>query len=148
VVLAAILMAFAAVLAGPLAIPPTAARVAGHSGLVAVVPPETAGGDLRLVFSEPMEARFSGANLISADGSVVTANVGRIDPSDAHVMLIAEPAATAPEELSVAWRALSAADGHVTSGAFPVPSPGSAGGGAGTATRGHTGGHLSLEVLA
>jgi copper transport protein len=148
VVLAAILMAFAAVLAGPLAIPPTAARVAGHSGLVAVVPPETAGGDLRLVFSEPVESRFSGADLISADGSVVTANVGRIDSSDAHVMLIAEPAAAASEELSVAWRALSAADGHVTSGAFPVPSPGSAGGGAGTATRGHTGGHLSLEVLA
>jgi putative copper export protein len=95
-----------------------------------------------------MESRFSGADLISADGTVVSPNVGRIDPSDTHVMHVAEPAAGAPEGLSVAWRALSAADGHVTSGAFPVPSLGSAGSGPGTATRGHTGGHLSLEVLA
>lgn len=146
--IAATVLACAAVLAGPLAPAGPAARVAGHSGLVAVVPPETAGADLRLVFSEPMESRFSGADLISADGSVVTANVGRIDPSDAHVMLVTFPPGNAAAGLSVAWRALSAADGHVTSGAFPVPGPGSAGAGAGTATRGHSGGHLSLEVLA
>ena len=148
VALAGTLVAFAAVLAGPVAFPASAVRVAGHSGLVSVVPPGSAGGDLRLVFSEAMEARFSGADLVSSDGTVVDANAGRIDPADAHVMLVTERPGVAAGELSVAWRALSAADGHVTSGAFPVAGPGSAGGGAGTATRGHSGGHLSLEVLA
>jgi copper transport protein len=147
-VLAAILAAIAAVLAGPVAISATAARVVGHSGLVAVVTPLTADGDLHLVFSEPMESRFSGADLVSADGTVVAANAGRIDASDPHVMLVTLPPEGGAGELSVAWRALSAADGHVTSGAFPVPNPGSEGGGPGTATRGHSGGHLSLEVLA
>ena len=148
VALAGTVVAFTAVLAGPVAFPASAVPVAGHSGLVAVVPPESGAGDLRLVFSEAMEPRFSGADLISADGTVVDANAGRIDPADPHVMLVSEPPGVAPDELSVAWRALSAADGHVTSGSFPIPGPGSAGGGAGTATRGHTGGHLSLEVLA
>ena len=133
----------------PIAIPAASTPVAAHSGLVAVVPLDGGGGDLRLVFSEPLEARFSGTDLVTAQGLVVRADVGRIDPSDPHVMLVAAPA-SGGEGLSVAWRALSAADGHVTSGAFPLPSTGQpgAGGGPGTPTRGHSPGHLSLEALA
>src|SRR5207249_348832 len=43
----------------PIAIPGASTPVAAHSGLVAVAPPDGGGGELRLVFREPMEARFS-----------------------------------------------------------------------------------------
>ena len=149
VAFASALIACAAVLAGPVALPSTAAIVAAHSGLVAVVPPETGSGDLRLVFSEAIESRFSGADLVAANGTIVGANVGCIDPSDTHVMLVAELHGAGSQELSVAWRALSAADGHVTTGTFPIPGGAAAVGGPGVVdSGGHGGGHLSLEVLA
>lgn len=138
-------LALGSALALPFFVPWGGAVVEAHSGLVAVIPtPTEAKGELRLIFSEAVEPRFSGADLVDSSGGIVSAEAGRVDPADPQVVVVALPVPAAQGSF-VSWRVLSAADGHVTSGTIPLVS-GAAG--PGPAPRGHGGGHLSLEVLA
>jgi copper transport protein len=140
----------AAVAAGPLGLPWEPAGVSAHSGLVAAVPTsDTSAGEILLVFSEPLEARASGVDVVDSMGAVVAAAVARPDPTDRRLLRVDLGAIPAGRtDLLVRWWALSAADGHVASGSFAVPGPSGASATAGPEARGHSGAHLSLEVLA
>jgi copper transport protein len=94
----------------------------GHAQLVASTPSagevaEVAPTELRLVFSEPLEAQFSSAEIRGDDGSVVVERGGAVDPDDAFELVLPLPALDDGVYL-VVWRTLSAADGHTANGMF------------------------------
>jgi copper transport protein len=110
------------VLAGPLICCPPGLLVSAHaqlvssspgSGQVLSEPPK----ELRLVFSEPLEAQYSSLDLVNADGVALATGIGEPDPADAHTMLAPAPALE-DGTYTVNWRSLSAADGHVAAGFF------------------------------
>ncbi len=85
-----------------------------RAGQVLVAAPDT----IRLLFSEAPEPRFSQIEVLDRTGQAVK-GVGpvRLDPdNDKQLDASLEP--LPPGLYTVAWRALSAVDGHVTAGAF------------------------------
>ncbi len=76
--------------------------------------------EVRLWFSEPVEPGFSQVQLYDRTGREI-AGLGalRLDPADNKQVVVSLPqAALGPSIYTVSWRVLSAADGHVTAGAF------------------------------
>jgi copper transport protein len=73
---------------------------------------------IRLTFTEPVDAQFSTASLVYANGDAVPVGPVQADPSDEHIVtvLVNDPAAVQPGNYTLIWRALSAADGHATNG--------------------------------
>ena len=110
------------VLAGPTLVGPATPVALGHSQLVTSIP---AAGDvvatsppaIQLVFSEPIDAEYTRLDVLDATGKAVATNIGAPDPSDAHTLVAPVPR-LADGLYTVDWRALSAADGHTTSGFF------------------------------
>jgi methionine-rich copper-binding protein CopC/putative copper export protein len=115
------------------------APVLGHSQLVTSVPaagevvpaPPT---EIRLVFSEPLEAAHTGLDLLDANGATLARAIGTPDPQDPYALVA--PTDTLSDGLyTVQWQALSAADGHTTSGSYtfgvgavePPPASGASG---------------------
>lgn len=111
-------VAVVAALLGP------AQRVFAHANLIEAHPPANAvlgeaPPEISLIFTEPLEARFSRIILRGADGAIIETPPSRIDPADPHRMILAP--GELPEGLyTVVWRALSAADGHATEGSYPI----------------------------
>ena len=142
---------------GPTLIP--VAIVSAHSQLVGsspgagdVVP--TSPTELRLVFSEPVEPRYSSLDLLDPVGATIIVGGGTLDPADNHV-LVASLAAPLPNgSYTINWRAVSAADGHSTTGfiTFGIGQGSSGGQGTGDASglgdlhAGHSGGAAIAEV--
>lgn len=99
-----------------------AGGAAAHAQLVASSPAPgdvlaKAPTDVRLTFSEPLEARFSSADLIDANGTTLVSRTGTLDPADAHTLVV--PLPVLPSGVyTVTWRSLSAADGHPDEGFF------------------------------
>src|SRR5688572_24006569 len=101
----------------------TARHTFAHASLVRSNPPantvlEEAPPEIRLWFTEPLEASFSHIILLDSSGQVVETEKSQIDSSDAHQQFMTLP----PLEdgiYTVAWQALSSADGHTTEGSFP-----------------------------
>lgn len=101
-----------------------AGRVFAHANLLRAQPGpnavlEFSPPEIRLWFSEPLEAQFSKIILRDADGNILNTPPSVVDPTDPTQM------ALAPGELpdglyTVAWRALSSADGHPTLGSYPI----------------------------
>ena len=97
-----------------------ATPVAAHAQLVTSTPaagevvpePPT---ELRLTFSETIEAGYTKASLTDASGVQVVPPSGEPDPSDGHVLVVPLPE-LADGAYTVVWRTLSAADGHTISG--------------------------------
>jgi copper transport protein len=121
----------------------------GAGEVVPASPPQ-----LRLVFSEPIEPRYTSLDLLDPVGSTLLLGVGSVDPTDEHV-LIADLARPLPDgSYTVDWRAVSAADGHSTSGfiTFGIGQGSSGGqgtgdaGGVGDLHAGHSGGVAIAEV--
>lgn len=73
---------------------------------------------IRLMFTEPIDAKFSSASLVNAGDQAVPIGSVQVDPADDHVAIISvvDPAAVQPGNYTLVWRALSAADGHATDG--------------------------------
>jgi copper transport protein len=120
--LVALVVAWGFVLAGPAFVGPATPVVLGHSQLVTSVPAAgevvaTSPAELRLVFSEPIEPGYTRLDLIGPDGASIAASVGDPDPADPYT-LVAPVSALTDGVYTVNWRALSAADGHTTSGFF------------------------------
>lgn len=97
-------------------------RVLAHAQLVASSPaagavlPESP-GELRLVFSEPLEAGLTSLDVYGRDGKPVIDHGGEIDPSDPYALVVANP--DLPDGVfSLTWRSLSSADGHSAEGFF------------------------------
>lgn len=95
-------------------------RVLAHSQLVTSSPGAgsvvaEAPDEIRLVFSEPLEAQITSLDLALEDGTVVLARAGEIDPADPYALVVADPQ-LADGVYQLTWRTLSAADGHTAEG--------------------------------
>jgi copper transport protein len=104
-------------------------RVLAHAQLVASSPGAgeqlaTAPTEIRLVFSEPLEAQVTSLDLAGPDGALLVDHGGTIDPADPFALVLGPPhlPALADGIYTVTWRTLSAADGHTADGtsAFAV----------------------------
>ena len=118
--LAALAAAAAILAAGPITFGPAAQVVLAHSQLLSSTPGSgeivaTGPAELRLVFSEPLDPRFSSADVLNSAGQPVVDHGGAPDPADATVLVVPLPALS-NGAYTVNWRAMSAADGHVTGG--------------------------------
>lgn len=116
------LVAAAAILAvGPVTIGPAAQLALAHSQLLSSTPgsgeilPESP-PELRLVFSEPLDPRYSSVDVLNSAGQAIVDHGGVPDPADAAVLIVPLPV-LGGGAYTVNWRTLSAADGH-TSGGF------------------------------
>ncbi len=98
------------------------APVFAHANLVRSQPPANASFDqppeeIRLWFTEPLEADFSRIVLRDASGANVEIASTEVDSTDAKQMFVIP--GDLPEGLyTVSWRVVSAADGHPTEGSF------------------------------
>jgi copper transport protein len=72
---------------------------------------------IRMWFAEPLETSYTGADLLDAAGNPVAATVA-IAPDDDHQLVLTPPSGLADGAYTVAWRTLSAADGHTLQGYF------------------------------
>ena len=97
-------------------------RPAGaHGFLQRASPPVggTVGGapeEIRLWFNEPLEARFSRADVTTASGAKIESTFMRLDEADRRQLVIGV-APLKPGAYRVRWRVLSV-DGHRTEGSF------------------------------
>jgi copper transport protein len=116
------IVAWGLLLAGPALAGPTTQAALGHSQLVTSVPAAgdvvaTSPTEIRLVFSEPIEGAYTKLDLLDPDGRTLAGNIGAVDAADPY-SLVALTTKLADGTYTVVWRALSAADGHTTSGLF------------------------------
>lgn len=95
-----------------------------HALLLRAEPPPNAElahppSEIAFWFSEPLEAAFSGARIMRADGTEIPTGPPRIDPADSTKMIL--PLDTIePGIYTVVWRTLSSVDGHEWVGSFPI----------------------------
>lgn len=115
-------LALLALLAAP-ALPGAAGgRVLAHAQLVASSPGAGAivpasPDEIRLIFSEPLEAQVTSIDVVDLNGEPVLTRVGDVDPSDPYALVAADP--QLPDGVyRLTWRTLSAADGHTAEGFF------------------------------
>ncbi|HLL51247.1 MAG TPA: copper resistance CopC family protein, partial [Thermomicrobiales bacterium] len=73
--------------------------------------------EIRLWFTEPLEASYTGADLLDGRGEPVSGVSFSVAADDAH-QLVVRPPALPDGAYTVAWRSLSAADGHTLQGYF------------------------------
>jgi copper transport protein len=74
--------------------------------------------EIRIWFTEPLEQSYTGADLLDAAGAKVPDITVAIAPDDGHQLIIDPPADLPEGGYTVAWRTLSAADGHTLEGYF------------------------------
>lgn len=116
----AIAAAWGCALVGPGLPGPTDLAVLGHAQLASSSPAagtvlETSPSEIRLIFSEPPQPGYSSLDLLDGEGRALLLNVGAVDPADPYA--IVAPVDGLPSgAYTVNWRAVSAADGHQTSG--------------------------------
>lgn len=98
--------------------------VSAHANLLQSEPPAnavlpSAPGEIRIWFTEPLEAEFSKIVLRDQNGNIVETQTSHVDPTDpTQIYMIPGPL---PDGLyTVAWRALSSADGHATIGSYAI----------------------------
>jgi len=113
----------AAILALPLLLMALAAPVLGHSQLLLSVP--AAGSvlpvgptEISLVFSEPIEPRYTSLDLLDGTGKTLLTGVGTPSPTDPDVLVVSLAAPLPAGSYTVNWRSSSSADGHDTTGFF------------------------------
>lgn len=120
--LTALLVALIAALTGVM-LPALARPTYAHAVIVRSEPAANARLDeppheIRLWFTEPLEASYSSIELRDASGNVISTPPSYIEPSDDHQMVLMT--GELPEGLyTVVWRNVSSADGHRQTGSFP-----------------------------
>ena len=98
-------------------------RALAHAQLVASSPgsgtvvPE-APDEIRLVFSEPLEAGLSSADVADLNGNALLTRAGTVDPDDPYALIVTGASLEDGGIYLVTWRSLSAADGHAAEGFF------------------------------
>ncbi len=74
--------------------------------------------EIRIWFTEPLEATYSTIQLRDATGSLVQEAPSQVDAEDDHQLVLI--VGTLPDGVyTVVWRNVSSADGHQTAGSFP-----------------------------
>jgi copper transport protein len=97
--------------------------VAAHADLLRSVPEANAmltrpPVQIELFFTEPLDPGFSTIQVLDGRGQVVDNNDARVDPADATRLTVS--LRSLPDGIyTVSWRALSAVDSHITTGAYP-----------------------------
>ena len=110
-----------AILAAPL-LPGEEGRVLAHAALVASSPGSgttvrESPDEIRLVFSEQLEAQVASLDVLDINGAPVLTRVGEVDPTDPYALVVKGPGL--PDGVfRLQWRTLSAADGHTAQGFF------------------------------
>jgi copper transport protein len=97
-----------------------AAPIDAHSELVSSVPGAgetlaTAPSEARLVFTEPVDPAYTSLDVLDSQGHVLAEDIGAPDPEDARQFVAPLPA-MGSGAYTISWRAVSAADGHSTTG--------------------------------
>jgi copper resistance protein C len=108
----------------PMAIAATglaAVAALAHAFLSQAAPPvggevPTSPKEIRLTFSEAVEPRFSGIDLVTSDGRTIVAGPARPDPGDDKQLVLALPP-LAPGRYKVSWHVVSV-DTHRTEGEY------------------------------
>jgi methionine-rich copper-binding protein CopC len=72
---------------------------------------------LRLYFTEGVEAHFSGVSIVGADGKAVVPATAATDPANPAILVVTLPAALAPGDYKVSWHVVSV-DTHKTQGTY------------------------------
>jgi copper transport protein len=98
--------------------------VSAHASLLRAEPPPNTAIDIppaeiRIWFTEPLEAQFSRINLRDSNGRILDTPPSQVDPTDPTQMFVL-PGELERGVYTVVWRALSAADGHPTTGFYPI----------------------------
>jgi copper transport protein len=75
---------------------------------------------LQLQFSEAVDGGFSRVQLLDAQGDAVDRGDSHVLPNDPLSMAVSVPSQMPDGVYTVAWRTLSAVDGHTVNGAYPI----------------------------
>src|SRR5690348_911974 len=75
---------------------------------------------LQLTFSEAVDGSFSRVQLLNAQGDSVDHGDSHVAPNDPLSMIVTIPDQLPNGVYTVAWRTLSAVDGHTVNGAYPL----------------------------
>ncbi|MFT4041103.1 MAG: copper resistance protein CopC, partial [Thermomicrobiales bacterium] len=86
------------------------------AGAVLPTPPTA----VRIWFTEPLEPRFTRADLLDASGQAVPGATSGIAPENDHELVLTLPAGLPDGGYTVAWRNVSSADGHNLQGYFGI----------------------------
>jgi copper transport protein len=114
----AVLLFVIACLAGTLVTP-----VQAHALPVRTIPPANAvlprpPAQIEIYFNQAVDPTFSKIKVLDENGNQVDAGDGTLDPADnTHLVVSMQPVKDGV--YTVVWTALSAADGHQTTGSFP-----------------------------
>jgi copper transport protein len=153
----ALAAAVALLVAGSAVYGPASIPVAAHATLVSSVPGagqrvDETPPELRLAFTERLEPLGTSADLLDGAGRIVLRSIGDVDAEDPRA-LVAELPALEAGLYTVAWRALSADDGHTSSGFLTfgvgdVVVPGTTDQTGGGIHAGHSAQHAVADTLA
>jgi len=97
--------------------------VLAHALLVRSIPDanaslKTAPAQVELFFSETLDATFSSITVLNSEGTAIDNGDSRVDSADPTHLVVSIP--SLPDGVyTVSWKALSATDGHLTTGAYP-----------------------------
>jgi copper transport protein len=75
---------------------------------------------LQLSFSEAVDGSFSRVQLLNAQRDSVDRGDSHVAPNDPRALVVSLPDNLADGVYTVAWRTLSAVDGHTVNGAYPL----------------------------
>jgi copper transport protein len=75
---------------------------------------------LQLWFSEAVDGSFSRVQLLNSRGESVDRGDSHVSPNDPQSMVVSIPDQLPNDVYTVAWRTLSAVDGHTVNGAYPL----------------------------
>jgi copper transport protein len=75
---------------------------------------------LQLEFSEAVDGSFSRVQLLNAQGNPVDRGDSHVAPNDPLSLVVSLPSQVPDGVYTVAWRTLSAVDGHTVNGAYPL----------------------------
>jgi copper transport protein len=101
------------------------ATVFAHANFDRAEPPPSSQLDqppaqLQLWFSEPLDSSFSRVQLLNAQRDAVDRGDSHVSPTDPNSLVVSLPDRLPNGVYTVAWRTLSAADGHTVNGAYPL----------------------------
>jgi copper transport protein len=101
------------------------ATVWAHANLDRAEPPPGTQLDqppkqLQLFFSEPVDGSFSRVQLLNAQRESVDRGDSHVAANDPHALVVSLPDQLPNGVYTVAWRTLSAVDGHTVNGAYPL----------------------------
>ena len=76
--------------------------------------------ELRLLFSEAVDSSFSRVQVLNDHREQVDRGDSHVAPGEPRAMVVSVPDGLANGVYTVAWRTLSAVDGHTVNGAYPL----------------------------